>query len=320
MLRGSLAIALLLGSACSGGHPPLAPSPTRSDAGPRPEDPCREVGRVADALAPDVMIALDRSGSMSERGRWTSAVAAIDTVTEAFDDRIRFGLTTFPSRGLGECSAGEVLVPTDVRNSGSIARALRMVGPMGGTPTAATLTELAATLAAPDRTAYVLLITDGAPNCNAALDPMTCELTTRDLPPSSQLCLDDLDTVAAAGELARLGVRVFVVGLDSDFPEVFDALAAAGGTERHVSASPESLRAVALGIAATLAACEYELIEGFDDPAKIRVTIDGEELEMDPVDGWRLLDDRVEIVGAACEGIRDGQPHDVVVMRDCSVI
>src|SRR5688500_1262852 len=53
---------------------------------------CEEVGVRADQTTPDMLIVLDRSGSMGEEGRWEPSRAAVVSVTEQLEAAIRFGL------------------------------------------------------------------------------------------------------------------------------------------------------------------------------------------------------------------------------------
>jgi len=300
--------------ACSTSDAPFVPP---SDAGMDVPNPCRMVGRVADEVRPRVLIVLDRSGSM-EGERWTAAVEAIDSVTLALEERLRLGLSFFPPPGAAECAPGGIAVEPRVSNHSAISRALGRTLPVGGTPTSFTLDHLATMLGGPDSRDFVLLVTDGAPNCNGTLRVESCTHTAP-MFVSNLNCLDDVRTIASAENLYSLGVPIYVVSLDSMFPEVFDAIAAAGGTERAYPAhEPEALLGVLQEIAASLATCEFELLEEIDDPEMLNVTIDGEEVEHG--EGWRFGGAGVELVGESCERLRDGAGHDVVVMRDCSVI
>ena len=44
---------------------------------------------------PDILVILDRSGSMDSDGKWNSAKNAINFMTDSFQDQIRFGLEMF---------------------------------------------------------------------------------------------------------------------------------------------------------------------------------------------------------------------------------
>ena len=46
---------------------------------------------------PNVLVVLDRSGSMTTDGRWSTSKLVIREVVESFATRLRFGLDLFPS-------------------------------------------------------------------------------------------------------------------------------------------------------------------------------------------------------------------------------
>ena len=125
-------------------------------------------------------------------------------------------------------------------------------GPVGGTPTGVALaraheyfrTGAGATLEG-DR--YVLLVTDGAPNCNAELscDADTCIQNLEGLDGctvdgvnccrnDALACLDDAATLGQIVALREIGVRTVVVGLPGTerYASRFEQFAAAGDFER----------------------------------------------------------------------------------------
>jgi hypothetical protein len=117
----------------------------------------------------------------------------------------------------------------------------------GGTPIggALALFENYTLLAEPLRGDFVLLITDGLPNCNPSnantcLNPTACKCTTTSCGTSSTApfcslgCLDQDGAVAAATALANRGIKTVVVGFGADTtsgdaPAALNAIAQAGG-------------------------------------------------------------------------------------------
>ncbi|MFM2419989.1 MAG: hypothetical protein RL385_4712, partial [Pseudomonadota bacterium] len=59
-------------------------------------------------IAPDILIVLDRSGSMRNRGtdRWGPSVSALGTITSSLDESVKFGLMVFP----GEADEAALMV------------------------------------------------------------------------------------------------------------------------------------------------------------------------------------------------------------------
>lgn len=127
---------------------------------------------------PNLQIVLDRSGSMTASlgggTRWTVAVDAIKKVVERYDGQLPIGLTYFPLNG---CDA-QTPVPPAYKSKADIVRTVTTISPTGSTPTVAGLQSAAALtqLKDPSRKQYVILITDGGPNCNS-----TCPSTVMQL-------------------------------------------------------------------------------------------------------------------------------------------
>lgn len=105
--------------------------------------------------------------------------------------------------------------------------------PLGGTPTRAALSFVASALPAePEAETFVVLVTDGQPNCNpgnpnhqcAVVNP-SCRCTTTTCTGSlcALGCLDDLGAIDASRALAQRGIGLMVVGVG---PEVVGSDAA----------------------------------------------------------------------------------------------
>ena len=89
----------------------------------------------------------------------------------------------------------------------------------GGTPTADTLLKIGAekSLSSPDRDDFIVLLTDGLPNCNKSLNKNTCICVDGTSPCGSELnCLDQDRTVSQISTLTSAGIRTIVVGFGAD--------------------------------------------------------------------------------------------------------
>lgn len=172
--------------------------------------------------------------------------------------KVRLGLAIFPKVPSDNtlriaCDAGAIYVPVADRpdvTTDDIRTALDKVQPGGGTPSAQLLREIAANEAfakeEPSTPRFVILITDGMPNCNAKITQ--CEVcTNRGGLPSQQCggaeqCLDDANLVAAVKELHDHGIDTFVVGFGKDTgssvaARVLAAAADAGGQAQRNAAT-----------------------------------------------------------------------------------
>jgi hypothetical protein len=305
---------------------------SRGDGGSRPAvNDCAAHTVKASRAKPDMLIVLDRSASMAPEGnpsrtdRWTGSVDAVTEVTSEFDDRISFGLMTFPGtqggggRGGAVCTPGMMNVNIGPERGDEIGGALAGMGPGGYTPTASTLQEAAKVIGSAefsDQTVvppkYVLLVTDGDPNCSAGgLGPTTEDPVARQA------------TIDAIKALTNAGVQTFVVGYQtgsSNFAATLDQMAAAGGTGQMKHRSVESgadLTKAFEDLAGRAVSCSYKLEAPVADASFVRVSVDKKPRMFQNIsDGWTLGPDKqtVTLVGAACDAVRKGSTFTVQVV------
>jgi hypothetical protein len=200
-------------------------------------------------------------------------------VLSNFSNAFQFGLDEFPGAS-DSCDPGGVVLdigatPTDIANQYASS------GPNGSTPSAGALLQaksylLGKHLSVP---AYVLLITDGLPNCDYNLNGTTCNCQAPDqsyCDPSvcdfcdsagncnycgtPAYCLDDSAMSAAAASLNSAGIKVFVVGFGAGTSgnnlAVLNAVAAAGGTTHAYSAQDQTeLRSQLTTIVGSVGTC-----------------------------------------------------------------
>jgi len=172
-------------------------------------DPCAD---------PNVMIVLDKSGSMKEENKWGVAKQAIYSILDSHQAKIRFGLMLFPGSSVDGCREGKVWVDPDWNTRDEIEFALEHNKPGGHTPIAATLKVLKEyqPIHDPEHPNFVLFITDGSE---------TCDPDTKNAP------------VKAVEDLNADRITVFVVGfgkgVDEEGREVLSRMAEAGGAPRE---------------------------------------------------------------------------------------
>ncbi|MDJ0764366.1 MAG: VWA domain-containing protein [Myxococcota bacterium] len=231
---------------------------------------------------------------------------AINTVVTAYDDegsadKVNFGLAAFPSPLCtcpdedpnGECSGDDItanqckpaqttgdpetdmpLVAIGPDNSTAIADDLATIGTCGGTPICESFQwALEYLLTLPENLAknptYVLLATDGAPNCREwGPYPITtdnCQCTLPAGTPCSYRyqCLDDQCTYNWAAQLDKANFKTFVVGVGNevaDWQEVLNTTALWGGTEQFYPATdPQQLQETLQNIINELIPCDFEV-------------------------------------------------------------
>jgi hypothetical protein len=291
-------------------------------------------------IAPEILIVLDRSLSMGQENRWAPSVSGIEKITADLQDRVSFGLMTFPGTGGGggrggggnlSCGAGTVNVPIATNSAGAIANALNGMQPGGATPTAVTLTAAREFYAdrkgdpdAPPAPQYVLLVTDGAPNCTDG-QPPTGGMSTAigSLEPAQ---VDA--SIAEIKAMTKAGVKTYVLGYDTQndatLKGALDRMAQAGGTgdKAHRAVENEQTLVDQLRKVTEFAiGCDFELDGPVSDKRFVLVKLDGKQIDVDTDTGWELSKDRrtVTVVGDSCTTLK-APGHRLTVSVECDPV
>jgi hypothetical protein len=303
---------------------------------------------------PIIYFVLDRSGSMHTPDKWTQVRVTVGKIMRSLGPRANFGAAMFPALGEDACAPGKQVMP--VRNGDppsssvdgpttSTLLAVTRVAPGGGTPTGATLENVLGDLGRIAGRKFVILATDGAPNCNANASCSfdQCQLNIENIPGCPRYgplncceppegfrenCNDGPRTLAAIGALRSAGIPTYVVGLPGANPyaALLDQMAEAGGTARNgspkyyaIDTATESVMLAALKkIAAQIAGtCVFELKEPPADPRLVNVYLDDVILPFEPNDGWAIDGKTVTLVGSACERVKNGDVLDVRIIAGC---
>lgn len=271
-------------------------------------------------VVPNVMIVLDRSGSMegdvqdSDKNRWEVAKDAISKLVTTFNEEIRFGLVTYSACVGNGCSAGTIVVPLADLNGGAIQQFLSDKGNGylcdSGDPETSTGNTLKALVGEPQvqdptRANAVLLITDGD---------------------ESGECQGSTNGPAAAADLfaQAISVRIYAVGFADGILGSLAEIATNGGTGMPYNANnPASLEAALDAIAGAVVSCTFELDTVPDDPNEIYVFFEDmvPGVPNDPNNGWTYdpNTNTVTFHGIACEALKAGQVVDVDVVFGCDV-
>jgi hypothetical protein len=283
----------------------------------------------------NVLLVIDKSSSMENQGgfaksKWLTLKEALADALDATRSRVSYGLDFYPfSQEPGSVpdtcetpESGGPLVPIAGGQDSveEILDSLAAHEPAGGTPTAAALARAGEYFASGDGAAlegekYVLLATDGGPNCNPDLtcDASSCTINMEGLdcagnccdpakdPSGPTSCLDESGTLEAVTALADAGVKTFVVGIPGSqfYAETLDRVAVAGlvpngtGDSKYYRVSAdgdaEGLTDVLTRITTSvITTCRLQLAS--DPPAldRINVEIDGAPVAQSGDDGWEI--------------------------------
>ena len=303
---------------------------------------------------PDIMIVFDKSGSMADGSKYTQTCAAVsNAVTSAAGAQVYWGLIFFPSDGnCGVGTAPDVDVGPD--GASQIPGVLTSNSPNGNTPAhlAIDLAIQSYNLMTDDRAHYILLATDGMPNCEG--DPITlpsyctidadcnnpdlyCEPTGLPAPYPAGICTPKPKDLAI-NEIAlalQYNIRTYVVGMDIDtgVADTLNRMAEAGGTARpgnpgdpeyYPVSDQSSLETALANITMQIISCTFALDQTPpSDSSYIGVSVGGQPIARDPskINGWNVdaIAKTITFYGAACTALQSN-PAAVSVTFACSPI
>ncbi len=220
----------------------------------------------------NILLVIDKSGSMdspptesSTTTLWEATTEALTTALDEANEAVSFGLQLYPAREATSTCSGEnccvmpdgegmtVPIASGEEPKEEIATELGRTAPGGGTPTGDALSRayqyfLSGEGADLKGDRFVLLATDGGPNCNFDIG-CEAESCTRNIDGNCGLpdnqnccggsnnigCLDDQRTLSQIERLREIDVDTFVIGLTGteQYAEQLNAFAEAGGQPRE---------------------------------------------------------------------------------------
>jgi hypothetical protein len=327
-----------------------------------------------------MLIVLDKSGSMSQmpvgfsKTKWDATKDALAAALTASTKQVRYGLLMYPYSLTTEAKLCEVPsgrdainVPVDAAKTSVplIKQALEETVPGGGTPTASALAAAleyysSGTGATLEGDRYVMLATDGGPNCNAdaSCDTNSC---TYDLDkqgdcgtklqccnPSfdkGQLgCLDSDGVLKQIEALKKIGVKTFVVGIPGteSYQQFLTTFAEAGGATDPKNQELKYYAVTAAdgveGLTATFKSITESLVRDCDvkmakpplNPQKLNVAIEckllaqGDAALKDSEKNWVYNGDSdnpvIKIQGEACDTIEKTGVTRIDVIEGCTTL
>ncbi len=365
----SLAVsALLAGGLASAGcqvydFEPVTPEAVAQEA--------RSVPLAFNQPKPNLMLLVDKSGSMADPVTPPSGPSKIGVLQSVMNTFLtnnptvaRVGMARFPDDSCVPTLASDILAPLPPASAGDATAVLTMatqaadtaiqgLTPGGGTPTQASLQFVAdniAELGDASREDFVLLLTDGLPNCNNSLDAQTCTCTSSPAPPCSANtdCLDKTATVAQVTAMRAKGIRTIVIGFGADVvggiaQDTLEAMAEAGGfvracpntnqscgtgndcvlatglcSEQFFQATDGDALASALaqiGSTLTQTACIYNLDQVPSDPSLISVVLNGTPYLPGP-NTWTYdpTKNQIDFQGALCTQLKNNTPQNPITL------
>ncbi len=305
------------------------------------------------AEPPNMYFVLDRSGSMAQEDKWSKVRVVVAQIFRSLGPRANFGVSVFPGLEANSCTPAREVVPLspgDPPGSTDGPTTTKLLtttstAPEGGTPTAQALRAALDALRKAKGKSFVILATDGGPNCNAAAvcNVDQCMPNIDNVPGCSpsgasccdppngarESCLDAGPTLSAVTALKNAGFPVYVIGLPGTaaYASLLDQVALSGGTA--LAGSPKyyavastadntallkALKQIAAKIVAT---CEFKLTSEPSQANLVNVYLDEVVLPKDQVNGWTINGATVTLVGQTCAKVLSGEVLDVRIITGC---
>jgi hypothetical protein len=301
-----------LGATGSGGDVAIAVDAARPN--------CGQTSVSVMPVPPDILIVQDKSLSMSmDSGgatctaagcsKWSQVSAAMDTVVMATQGSVNWGLIFFGSDTM--CGVNTTpSVPIAGNNYTPISQAYVNNQPSSYTPTEAAVNAATAYMnTVPDQNPkYLLLATDGLPNCKAGDRTVTDD--------------DSPGATTAVTNAAAAGFPTFVVGIGNTMGDAtLNMFATAGGVPKTGSAdgnlfyevnSTSDLVAALTKIVGQATSCSFPLTGVSGDLEKVAVSAkdaSGNTIEImqDATNGWSYTDatkTAIILNGDACKNLK----------------
>jgi hypothetical protein len=237
---------------------------------------CEEQGNVAGKNEVNLLLVMDKSGSMDDTGgfvatKWETMKTALEQSLKKVAVEVNIGMALYPfpdnpRQGISKDTCGEtgnccempsstepnIPVGPGTETVDQIIDSFELIRPGGGTPTSFALDaalDYYVNGSGKDLEGdkYVVLATDGGPNCNSEIscevDGCTLNIEERNNCPVDGptncctgtagvlACLDDVASIDAVSRLADAGVQTFVIGVpgSEQYGNVLDQLAEEGG-------------------------------------------------------------------------------------------
>jgi hypothetical protein len=284
----------------------------------------------------DLLLLLDRSESMDNdiaedclcagatagsrrctnancKDRWSAVTSAISTVLVTTPN-VHWGLKLFYSPGAtgstGDARAvsnlcrvsAEVEVPIGADSGPAILSAIRATVPAGNTPTRAAIQAASAYLnsLADQNGKYILLATDGLPNCSA----------------NSSNPSDFDETVTA---IRQAGFPVYVLGIGPSLYELNTFAVVAGTAHYYPATSPDELTTALSSITESVATCTFTLSSSPPDAGTMTVMQDQTVIPKDDSNGWSYAGVTRNIVlhGDSCTKLKASPASSLKVQIVC---
>jgi hypothetical protein len=293
--------------------------------------------------------------------KWDAVKIALRDALTPVKGKISLGLEMYPNdmSGAGEACAmpsggAAITVPVAADSVDKIVDAVNAALPGGATPTAKALSlalEYFTMGAGKDLKGdkYVILATDGGPNCDTSITCGAERCTTNidgscdtggnccDPSRSTISCLDDAGVIKQIDALKAAGVKTFVVGIPGTeaYKSYLDQFAEHGGMMNTSGGSKYYAVSAAGGVAGLtsvfslitgelITSCRITLDSSAPDPTQVNVYVDDTVIPQGGADGWEYDNSTdpptITLKGRTCEQVKTKGAKVISVSYGCPTI
>ena len=279
----------------------------------------------------DLLLVLDKTGSLTRamdsanecpagsttcQQRWTTLVSGLNAVLSdpntATD--VNWGLETFNSDG--KCGVDPPEVDIAPGSAAKVQAYIAGLKTGGNTPTRLAINTAVTYLKGltDPNPKYILLATDGEPNCLNGTSGGGGGQTT-----------DIAGTQDAIGQAFAAGFKVYVLGVGTETVNL-NQLADAGGTSGYYSAtSPEALTAALANIVGSVVSCTFGLGTPPPVPSNVAVQFNNDPSIRAPHDtshtnGWdytTTANTSIQLYGSWCDDVTNGKYTSAQILKGC---
>jgi len=315
---------------------------------------CIEANPQTKVIPPDVLILLDRSGSMLQditgasctggrsggtggRGgggnptggvgdcgpnsKWTQMTTALKEILPVNEGTVQWGIKYFAEGGSNSCTVNDgAAVKPSLMNATAIATSIDGTTPASATPTTAAMKSATAYLLGlnDESPKFILLATDGLPTCGMAAGGSA----------------DDDNAIAAVKAAKDMGIPTFVIGIGTGTgggDQTLTTMANEGGFPRaggmpayYSVNSASDLKDAFAKISGMVGVCYFSVNPVPKKVADIMaVKGDNNVIPQDGTDGWTFVtmpnSAGIQLNGKSCEDYKSGNIKSVVVDLPCII-
>jgi hypothetical protein len=277
---------------------------------------------------PDILIVQDKSLSMNQDAsgmdcttagcsKWSQVSTAIDTVVGATDTSVNWGLVFFGTDM--QCGVtNKPVVTVGPMNGAKVQQAFASNQPSSYTPTASAVDAAVTYMKTLTDTnpKYLLLATDGLPNCGQQQGGRGGGNITADDSPAAEM---------AVANAKAAGFPTFVVGIATDSDQMatntLNTMAVNGGfpqtgaaTQYYSVSDTAGLEAVLSQIVGMVASCTIPLTNVPANLSNVAVSANDAsgkpvQIQEDPNNGWSYTSSAMNVIklnGTACDNLQSG--------------